>query len=321
MRGIPFPLAWSVASSAALAGSMYFVIVRSRGIWRYVAVSATCAAVFLTPWVIPGERAIGRLLAGMCAVAVIGKVIDLGVGAKRNFVPGWGKFVGYLAHLSLIVLRKADREPVTSRSADLKRILVCFINGCVGMLAVAGIWSMDWRGLPFALEHVAKVFAFYLLLMPVSTAGAVVYRLFGLPTVEPMNNPIGAATSAEFWRRWNRAAAQFFYEDVFKPLGGYRRPIRNTMLTFLVSGLIHEYLFDQAAGRIQGLQLCFFLVQGLAAVLTWKIRPRGWRRAPWVVGTLMFNLATSVLFFASGNEIVPFYSRPVPWPGLWLGEG
>ena len=72
-----------------------------------------------------------------------------------------------------------------------------------------------------------------------------------------------------------------------------------TLATFAISALIHEYVFDIAVMRIQGYQTEFFLVQGLAVAATLGVKPRGWRVVPWIAGTLGFNLASSVLFFAS----------------------
>jgi hypothetical protein len=77
-----------------------------------------------------------------------------------------------------------------------------------------------------------------------------------------------------------------------------------------LSGLVHEYVFGIASGRVQGWQLLFFLLQGLAVVVTRRIRPRGRITLLWVVGTWVFNLASSVLFFLSVNQVLPFYWVP-----------
>jgi len=124
-----------------------------------------------------------------------------------------------------------------------------------------------------------------------------------------MDNPFAARTPADFWRRYNRPAQQFFDEDVFQPLGGLRAPVRATLGTFAVSAVLHEYLFDIAVGRVQGYQMVFFVLQGLAVAATRRVKPRGWRAVAWGAGTLAFNLATSALFFASVNEILLFYTR------------
>jgi hypothetical protein len=49
------------------------------------------------------------------------------------------------------------------------------------------------------------------------------------------------------------------------------------------------------------------MLQGLGVAATAGIRPRARGRAPWIAGTIAFNLATSVLFFASVNQVVPWW--------------
>jgi hypothetical protein len=54
----------------------------------------------------------------------------------------------------------------------------------------------------------------------------------------------------------------------------------------------------------------------MAILATARVRPRGAGRAAWAAGTFLFVLATSVLFFASFEGILPFYARGTPrW--LW----
>jgi hypothetical protein len=124
-----------------------------------------------------------------------------------------------------------------------------------------------------------------------------------------MDNPFAARTPADFWVRYNRPAGQFLHEDVFKPLGGLRSPGRATLGTFAVSAVLNEYIFWIAVGRVQGYQTAFFMIQGLVVAATRKVRPRGLRAVTWSTGTLAFNLASSVLFFASLDEVLPFYAH------------
>ncbi len=111
----------------------------------------------------------------------------------------------------------------------------------------------------------------------------------------------------QFWRRWNRPAQQFLEEYAFKPAGGPRHFIGATLVTFAVSGLAHEYVFDIAAGRILGWQMAFFALQGLAVVATRHVRPSARSRPGWLAATFAFNLLSSILFFRSVNAVVPFY--------------
>ena len=149
-------------------------------------------------------------------------------------------------------------------------------------------------------------------------AATALWRLCGGTARDYMDTPLAARTPAEFWRRYNRNMQQFFWHDIFKTSGGRRAPIRTMVLVFALSALLHELIFLAAIGRVQGYQTAFFAVQGLAAALTARVRVKGLLAIPWIVGTLFFNLLSSVLFFASIHGVVPFYSRGLPhWLQGW----
>ena len=58
--------------------------------------------------------------------------------------------------------------------------------------------------------------------------------------------------------------------------------------------------------------MVFFMVQGVAVVATQRVKPKGSRTVLWIVGTIAFNLVTSMLFFASLNQIWPYWSAGAP---------
>ena len=189
----------------------------------------------------------------------------------------------------------------------------------MAVLLMVWLFRRDWSGVPFALEHCAKTLAFFIALIPGSALGATLWRMAGGRARDFMDAPLFAATPAEFWRRYNRPAQQFFYEDVFKRAGAYQSPVLAALATFAVSALVHEYVFGVTLRRFQGYQTAFFLLQGLAVAATVRLRPaRGSRTWLWICATWIFNLATSVFFFASVNGVVPFYSQGLPkWLAGW----
>ncbi len=276
---------------------------------RLVVLAVVSTAVLLTPLLVPPDRLFPRLLAGVLAVALAAKLFDLHLGAGRGFRPGFRATFAYLINLTSVVQRKLANEPRPKGRENLRRLLTMALAAVPGGLLLASCYLVEWRAVPFAVEHSAKVLAFFLLLVPAGAAGAATWRLLGGSAREPMDNPFASVSPADFWKRYNRSAQQFFYEDVFKPLGGRRRPIRGTLATFGVSALLHEFLFDITTMRIQGYQIAFFLVQGVAVALTLQARPKGWIRVIAIGATLSFNLATGTLFFASIDEILPFYER------------
>jgi hypothetical protein len=304
----PAMIVAAVAVEYGLACLFYPVLRLGHGV-RFLAFSVLTTLVLLAPLLVAEEERFGRFLAALFAVALAVKLFDLHLGAGRGDFPGFRATFAFLINLTSIVLRKLHLEPRPARREDWRRSVAMGLASIPGVALFFGSFRLDWRGVPFAVEHCVKVLLFFLLIVPASSAGAAIWRLLGGRTREPMDNPFASDTPADFWRRHNRPAQQFFLEDVFKPIGGIRRPIRGTMATFLVSGLIHEYLFIISVGRVRGYQVAFFLIQGVAVVLTMGLQPRGWWRALGIASTITFNLATGTLFFASIDEVAPFYAR------------
>ena len=168
------------------------------------------------------------------------------------------------------------------------------------------------------MEHCAKALALFLVIIPGSAICTSLWRIAGGKARGFMDAPLLAATPAQFWRRYNRPAQQFLYEDIFKPAGALKAPLRATIVTFIVSALVHEYLFSITLARIQGYQTVFFLLQGVAVAATIRFRPVTWLFWPAVAATWIFNLLASIFFLASISYVVPFYSRGLPsWLEGW----
>jgi hypothetical protein len=264
------------------------------------------SAILATPLWISADRPFLRALAGIWAITLSVKLYDLHRGAILGHHPGGWTFLAFLPNPSSVVLRKLDAEPRPGRREDGHRLARGLLGFALGMVLIIVTFRFDWRPFPFAVEHGTKAIAYFLVLLPAASAGASALRLLGVRVREPMDNPFASRTPADFWKR---------YEDVFKPLGGLRAPIRGTFGTFAVSAIIHESLFTIAIGRVQGYQTAFFMLQGIAVAATLRARPKGWRQVPWQAATFAFNLASSALFFASVNEVLPFYApRGSPGP-------
>jgi len=297
----------SVAAILAACSAFYPALWLPR-LPRLAVLAILAAVVVLAPLLIDRRLALARLLTAILAAAEAIKLLDLHLGVDRGHRPGLAGFLGFLLNPTSVVQRKLGEGRRPPRASDLRRLLLALAGAAAGGSLVGLLFRVDWPRYPFAAEHSAKVIAFFLALIPFLGAVTSSWRLVGGRGRDFMDNPFAARTPADFWRRYNRPAQEFFREDVFKPLGGPRWPLRVALATFLVSALLHEYAFDMGAGRIQGYQSAFFLIQGVGVVATMRIRPKGPGRFPWIAATLVFNLATGVLFFASLNEVVPFYA-------------
>jgi MBOAT membrane-bound O-acyltransferase family protein len=285
--------------------------------WRTTTFVVASIVVLASPILIPADSKVHRLVAILNAIMVWVKMADLQLRPCEG-PPSLAVWLAYLPFPLAIVWRKLDHEPRYSLREESLRIAIGGVGFVAGLHALREVFLVDWLNYPFAWEHVVKVSTLLGMLALGALAWAAAWRLAGGQARDAMGWIMLAATPAEFWRRYNRPAQQFFFEDVFKNVGGWRRPIAAALITFSFSAIVHEYVFCVPVGAVQLYQTAFFLSQGVAVAATLTLRPRGWAAVLGIFVTLVFMYASSVVFFASANEIVPFYSSNFPtWLANW----
>lgn len=92
-------------------------------------------------------------------------------------------------------------------------------------------------------------------------------KVLGYQLVINFNNPYGASSIQEFWRRWNTSVSSWFRDYVYIPLGGNKngtkRTIINILITFFLSGLWHGASWHYIIwGLINGVYLAIQLTIG-----------------------------------------------------------
>ena len=288
-------------------GALFYLALRLPRLARTAALLVLLIGILLAPILIPPHAGFLRLLAAVNAVMVGARVYD------EYWAVSGGQQTRLLAYLiSLenpfaVVLRRAAQEPPGARWADAVRAAGGLLVGATAIFLLIRIFTIDWRQHSFIAEHCAKAITLFLIIQFLPNGLAATARLAGLPATNFGGPFFLARTPAEFWRLYNRPAGQFFYEHVFKPSGGRRRVIFATLMTFAVSGVIHEYVFDLAAGRVLRSQMAFFMLEGVAVAATLRLRPRAWMTWPAILLTFAFNVAAVRVFLASVNAILPFY--------------
>jgi hypothetical protein len=305
-------------ATAYLAALLFFPALRLETRKRTAALIGSGALIAVSPLWIPLYMRSVRFFAALNAIALLVKLYDLHLAAGQSIRPRFGAFGAFLPNLFSVVWKKLAGEPRPTLHQNLVHLAQASWKTVIAVAFSVWLFKRNWQGVPFILEHCAKAMAVFVALIPLSALGATLWRLAGGRARDFMDATLLAATPAQFWRRYNRPAQQFLYEDVFKPVGGFRSPVRATLVTFVVSALVHEYVFGITLGRVQGYQTVFFLLQGLAVAASVRWRPKGRRLWLWIGITLVFNLATSVFFFASINGVFPFYSQALPkWLAQW----
>ncbi len=297
-----------VATSAALA---YVTVSRGRDRPSALGWLLSSVAVALSPCFVPIAAGPVRLFATFVAIATLVKLYDQWRRpAPGDPFPNLLSRLGYLANWFWLVQSRPPAE--VPRKLDRLRLAWQLPLTLAWMALCVMVFAYDWSPWPFALEHLAKAVAIGIPVILGTNCVAFAFRLAGARSLDPMVAPWFARTPLDTWRRWNRPVQQFLHEHCFLRCGGMKRPVRALLWTFFVSGLIHEYVFGIVTGRVQGWQMAFFLLQGTAAAVTLRFRPRGWQIPVAIAATLVFNLATLALFAMSVNQVVPFYSERLP---------
>jgi hypothetical protein len=299
---------WTLAAiSASLAAASAFrSAVRWRLSFRFSACLLSSLLVGLAPCLVPISASPWRFAATLVSITFLVKLYDLFKHSSQVRNMSSRSYFLYLVNPFWLVLHK---RPASTMVAQDRNGLFWKAPLALAMVGLCGwLFSFDYAEKPFAVEHTLKVFTVVLTVILLADCAARVWRLLGGVALDPMSSPAVASTPAEFWRRWNRPVQQFLHEYPFRAAGGARRPVRATMAAFAVSGLVHEYVFAIASGRIQPWQLLFFSLQGAAAVVTNRIPPRSGYRLLCIGGTISFNLLLAMLFFKSVNSVLPFYS-------------
>src|SRR4051812_7281234 len=221
-----FTLAWPLVVDLAAAAAFFPALSLGRRA-RVAALACTGLAIAASPVLVPVRHPVARFFLSLVAVSLLVKLYDLHVGATvapKGRRPGWVPYWAFLVNWFWLVWRKPPAAPASDQGEGshlVRRALTCLAAGGVAW----AVFRVDWRARPFAAEHVAQVLVVYWALGRGLGAGAGAARLLGVPVVEPMDHPIAAHSPPDFWRRWNRPAQQFLYEDVFKqiePVAGPR---------------------------------------------------------------------------------------------------
>lgn len=101
----------------------------------------------------------------------------------------------------------------------------------------------QYGGLAFIIATVLFAFQIYCDFSGYSDIALGAARVLGFQLMKNFENPFLSKSIKEHWRRWHISLSSWFMDYVYIPLGGNRggkwKAYRNTMITFLVSGLWH----------------------------------------------------------------------------------
>ncbi len=143
-----------------------------------------------------------------------------------------------------------------------------------------------------------------------------VYRLLGYEVAEIFEAPLYATSPFEFWRRWNKPMQEWLAYNVFGRVSGRKRLAAGVFLSFVASGLVHEYVVSLSSCTLNGFMLTYFVIQSFACLLSIRLRRRpprflanytntkGLKIAQWAL-TMACLLIPGILFVYNVKKILP----------------
>ena len=191
-------------------------------------------------------------------ISYIVEVYKGNIEAERNFID----FAAYVAFFPTIMsgpidkpnmfipqLKKARRWNDAMVLEGCKRILWgLFLKMCIADKVSPYTDSVfdnyyHHSGITIILASILYTFQIYADFCGYSEMAIGVSQIMGFKVTENFKRPLFATNCGDFWRRWHMSLMAFFREYIYFQLGGSRcsqwKIFRNTMVTFLVSGLWH----------------------------------------------------------------------------------
>jgi len=157
-----------------------------------------------------------------------------------------------------------------------------FAKTTFGALLVWGVARLAGNGL--LAGWIGMVGFIFLLHFGLFAALALFWQRQGICAQPLMNCPIAAGSLGDFWgKRWNSGFRDIVFGLMFTRLAKLFGTTSAAIITFVISGLIHELVITFPAGAGYGLPTLYFTLQG-AAMLVERSRlgallglARGWR--------------------------------------------
>jgi alginate O-acetyltransferase complex protein AlgI len=215
------------------------------------------------------------------------------VACRLGHVP-FGRAVAYL-----VAWPGMDGERFLDQRIKAKRPLPIEWIQAAGKLAIGiGLIRMSVSFLPFAQDLAAgwigMIGLAFVLHFGLFHALALLWRSVGIDATHIFHSPVRAHAVANFWGcRWNLAFRDLAHSLLFRPLVSRVGLVAASLVTFALSGFVHELVISLPARAGYGLPTLYFLTQwcGLVIERSRLGRKIGLRRG--LVGWL-FTLAVVV---------------------------
>ncbi len=191
----------------------------------------------------------------------------MGCPATRAAPSRW-RMLGYLlAWPGMNAAAFMDKRGIAARP-DRREWTWAFAKIVAGAMLLWGVVRIAVKGDPLLAGWIAMIAMVLMLHFGLFELLSLAWRRYGVRADPIMLKPLAAASLAEFWsRRWNRAFSDLANQLAFRPLQRRTSIIIALLMTFCLSGLVHEFVITLPAGGGYGLPTSYFLLQALGIIL------------------------------------------------------
>jgi alginate O-acetyltransferase complex protein AlgI len=200
--------------------------------------------------------------------------------------------------------------------------LTGIINLAVAAILLWGVPRLLPQDTPLTLRLVIGLAGYALLfLFGLGDLWAALFWAGGIPVEKLFDNPVAAASLADFWsHRWNRIFSDFARTLFFWPLAPRLGVVSASLVVFLFAGALHEWAWSFPSRGGYGGPMAYFLIQWLGLTIEGNRRGRRLLR-----GTTLGHIWTWVVVLAPSPLLLHEYMlhrvvldtlRPMGVPGL-----
>ena len=151
------------------------------------------------------------------------------------------------------------------RSPPLPTWRGCLLNAFAGAVVLWGVPLLFPHGTPLLVRAWTGLVGIALLrLFGAFDVLALIFRALGFRVEKAWFNPVAATSLRDFWgRRWNRIMSGLLRDLLFVPLARRIGVLGASLIVFVYSGVLHEFVSVLARSNYGG-PTVYFLIQGAA---------------------------------------------------------
>ncbi len=274
---------WLLGQAALLVAA---VVVAGTGAARRIASAALVFAGLALPWLADGPALLRAAMACMGLLALV-KSLQAAVTPWRW--RGWQRAWHAIAPFD--VDRAQPVQPFLDGRLSA-RVLTYAAVASTALLLLPG--AQEGRLVLVFLRQTLAVVIAYCGMEAITGTVLFVHLLAGVRVPPLQVAPIAARSVSEFRsRRWNRPVSSWLNHFIFLPVSRRSGPVLALVATFLVSALLHAWMFLTAAGLgAAWLAGAFFLVQARLVLLEFPLSVSRWpslARHAWTLSALLIS--------------------------------